>query len=112
MTKRPRYPFVWLGVPLALIFLFSIGPLVLLMLGGAVAGALGCDMPIAATAPCLFMGADLSDAMAIAVFFGYLAFFTVPTGTTLLGIWLVVAIIVTLVWWLRWRRAAQPGPSR
>jgi hypothetical protein len=106
MTARPRYPFVWLGLPLALIILFTIGPLVVLLLGGAVAGALGCNMPIAATAPCLFMGADLSEAMAIAVFFGYLAFWTVPTGTTLLGIWLVVAVIVTLIWLLRRRRAA------
>jgi hypothetical protein len=52
------------------------------------------------------MGADLSDAMSIAVFFGYLAFFTVPAGTTLLGIWLVITVIVTLIWWLRWRRVA------
>jgi hypothetical protein len=86
--------------------LFSFGPLVALLLGGAVAGALGCNMPIAATAPCLFMGADLGDALAIAVFFGYLAFWTVPTGKTLLGIWLIAAIIVTLVWLLRRRRAA------
>jgi hypothetical protein len=106
MSARPHYPFVWLGLPLALIMLFSFGPLVALLLGGAVAGALGCNMPIAATPPCLFMGADLSDALAIAVFFGYLAFWTVPTGTTLLGIWLIAAIIVTLVWLLRRRRAA------
>jgi hypothetical protein len=106
MNKRPRYPFVWLGLPLALIILFTIAPLVLLLLGGAVAGALGCNMPIAATAPCLFMGADLNEAIAIAVFFGYLAFWTVPTGTTLLGIWLVVAVMVTLIWLLRRRHAA------
>ena len=67
MNKRPRYPFVWLGLPLALIILFTIGPLVLLLLGGAVAGALGCNMPIAATAPCLFMGADLNEAVEIAL---------------------------------------------
>jgi hypothetical protein len=106
MTARPRYPFVWLGVPLALIILFTIGPLVVLLLGGAVAGALGCNMPIAASAPCLFMGADLSEAMSIEVFFGYLAFWTLPAGTTLLGIWLFVAVIVTLVWSVRRRRAA------
>jgi hypothetical protein len=106
MTARQRYPFVWLGLPLALIILFTIGPLVVLLVGGAVAGALGCNMPIAAPAPCLFMGANLSEAMAIAVFFGYLAFWTVPAGTTLLGIWLVVAVIVTLIWLVRWRRVA------
>jgi hypothetical protein len=106
MTARPRYPFVWLGLPLALIIFFTIGPLVILLLGGALAGALGCNMPIAATAACLFMGADLSEAMSIAVFFGYLAFWTLPAGTTLLGIWLVVAVIVTLIWLVRWRRAA------
>jgi hypothetical protein len=106
MTVRPRYPFVWLGVPLALILLFAIGPLLALLAGGAVADALGCRMPVAASEPCLFMGMNLADALSIAVFFGYLAFWTFPTGTTLLGLWLVAAVIVTLVWWLRWRRAA------
>lgn len=106
MTARPRYPFVWLGVPLGLILLFTIGPLIALLVGGVVADALGCSMPIAASAPCLFMGVNLADALSIAVFFGYLAFWTVPTGTPLLGIWLFTAVIVTLVWWLRRRRAA------
>ncbi len=105
MSARPHYPFVWLGLPLALIILFTIGPFVALLLGGAVASALGCNMPISGSTPCLFMGADLSEALAIAVFSGYLAFFTFPTGTTLLGIWLVAAVIVTLVWLLRQRRA-------
>jgi hypothetical protein len=106
MTARPRYPFVWLGVPLGMILLFSYGPLAALLLGGAVADALGCSMPIAGSEPCLFMGVDLADGLIYAVFFGYLAFWTLPTGTTLLGIWLVTAVIVTLVWLLRRRRAA------
>jgi hypothetical protein len=106
MTPPPRYPFVWLGVPLALILLFTIGPLIALLAGGAVADALGCSMPIAASEPCLFMGVNLADALSIAVFFGYLAFWTIPTGTTLLGLWFVAAVIVTLVWWVRRQRAA------
>jgi hypothetical protein len=106
MTVRRRYPFVWLGVPLGLILLFTIGPLAALLLGGAFAGALGCSMLISASEPCLFMGVDVADTLNIAVFFGYLAFWTLPTGITLLGIWLVAAVIVSLVWWLRRRRAA------
>jgi hypothetical protein len=106
MTAPPRYPFVWLGVPLGLILLFSIGPLVALLIGGAIAGALGCSMPIAASEPCLFMGVNLADALTIAVFFGYLAFWTLPTGAPLFGIWFGAAVIVTLVWWLRRRRPA------
>jgi hypothetical protein len=103
MTMRPRYPFVWLGIPLALILLLTIGPLAALLLGGAVADALGCSMPISADTTCLFMGVDLSGALTIAVALGYMAFFTFPMGTTLLGIWLVAAVIVTAVWWLRRR---------
>ena len=106
MIARPRYPFVWLGVPLGLILLFTIGPLAVLSLGGAVAEVLGCTMPIdAAGGPCPFMGVDLATFLAVAVAFGYLAFFTLPAGSTLLGIWLVVTVIVTLAWLLRRRRA-------
>lgn len=106
MTAPPRYPFVWLGVPLGLILLFTIGPLAALLLGGVIADALGCGMPISASEPCLFMGFDLADALTIAVFFGYLGFWTLPMGTVLLGIWLIATVIVTMVWWLRRRRAA------
>jgi hypothetical protein len=110
MNARPRYPFVWLGVPLGLILLFTIGPLAMLLLGGAVAQALGCTMPIdAAGGPCQFMGVDLTTFLSVAVAFGYLAFFTFPAGSTLLGIWLVAAVIVTLVWLLRRRRANSSG---
>jgi hypothetical protein len=110
MIVRPRYPFVWLGVPLGLILLFTIGPFAALLLGGAVAEVLGCTMPIdAAGGPCPFMGVDLATFLAVAVAFGYLAFFTFPTGTTLLGIWLVAAVIVTLFWLLRRRRANSNG---
>jgi hypothetical protein len=108
MTSRPRYPFVWLGVPLGLILLFTIGPTAALLLGAAAAKTLGCDIPISATDPCLFLGVDLSAALTIAVVSGYLAFVTIPTGLTLLGVWFAVAVIVTLVWWLRCRRAERP----
>ena len=110
MTVRPRYPFVALGVPLGLLLLFAFGPTVILLTGGMVAGALGCAMPIdAAVEPCSFMGVDLATFLAVAVLCGYLAFFTVPTGITLLGVWLLAAVIVTLVWWLRRWRANSNG---
>ena len=110
MTVRQRYPFVALGVPLVLLLLFAFGPTVILLTGGMVADALGCAMPIdAAAGPCPFMGVDLATFLAVAVAFGYLAFFTFPTGTTLLGVWLLAAVIVTLVWWLRRWRASSNG---
>ena len=106
MSTKVRYPFVALGVPLVLLLLFAFGPMVILLIGGLVAGALGCTMPIdAAAGPCAFMGVDLATFLAVAVAFGYLAFLTFPVGTTGLAIWFAVAIVVTLVWWLRRRRA-------
>ena len=75
MTVRPRYPFVALGVPLVLLFLFAYGPIVILLIGGMAAGALGCTMPIDSPAgPCPFMGVDLTTFLAVAVASGYLAF--------------------------------------
>jgi hypothetical protein len=104
MSSRGRYPFLWLGAPLVLILLFAFGPLALLLAGGVVADALGCTMPISAIAPCPFMGFDLAGLLAVAVAFGYFAFVTVPAGTTALAVWFVVAVAVTLAWWLRRRR--------
>lgn len=107
-----RYPFVALGVPLVLLLLFAFGPTLILLIGGALAGALGCKMPIDTTAgPCPFMGVDLATFFSVAVAFGYLAFFTLPIGLTLLGLWLGAAVITTLLWGLRrWR--ATSGQNR
>jgi hypothetical protein len=105
MTTLSRYPFVWLGVPFGLILLFTFGPTAALMFGAAAAQTLGCNVPISATEPCLFLGVDLSGAVIVAILMGYLAFFTLPIGVTLRQIWFAVAMIVTLVWWLRRRRA-------
>jgi hypothetical protein len=111
VTKGPRYPFVALGVPLVLLLLFTFGPTVILLVGGMVGDALGCRLPIeGAVGPCPFMGVDLAPFFSVAVAFGYLAFFTFPTGLSLLGIWLGAAVIVTLVWGLRRWRAGTPSP--
>jgi hypothetical protein len=107
MNTKPHYPFVALGVPLVLLVLLTLGPIVILLTGGMVADALGCAMPIdAAAGPCPFLGVDLATFLGIAVAFGYLSFLTFPVGTAGLAIWFAAAIIVTLVWWLRRRRAA------
>jgi hypothetical protein len=116
MIVRPRYPFVALGVPLVLLLLFTLGPIIILLTGGMVADALGCTIPISAAGPCPFMGVDIATSLALAVAFGYLAFFTFPAGTALLGLWLVAAAIVTLVWSLRRKRervnCQKGGPNR
>jgi hypothetical protein len=110
MTSRTRYPFVALGVPFVLLLLFTLGPMVILLIGGMVADALGCTMPIdTGGGPCPFMGVDLATFLAVAVAFGYLSFLTIPAGTTGLAIWFVAAIIVTLLWCLRRGRANANG---
>ena len=107
-SRGPRYPFAWLGVPLGPILLFTFGPTVSLWLAAAVSIMLSCNNPISATEPCLFMGFDLAGPVLVAMRFGFLGLVTLPVGTTLLEIWFVAAVIVTLVWWLRrWRANAN-----
>jgi hypothetical protein len=105
-SRGPRYPFAWLGVPLVLLLLFTIGPYVALILGLAVAGVLGCyGPPISATDSCIFMGVDLSGPIGL---IGFLTLVTIPIGSVLLAIWLGIAVIVTLIWFLlRWRANAN-----
>jgi hypothetical protein len=106
MSARRRHPFVWLGVTFVLIALFVTAPLISLFIGGGIADAVGCTLPISGVAACPFMGIDLSDALAIMVFIGYLGFLTIPMAATLFTVWLIVGSIVTLVWWWRGRREA------
>ncbi len=105
MSTRRGHPFWWLGIAFVLIALFVTAPFISLFIGGGIADALGCALPISSTAPCLFMGADLADALAIMVFIGYLGFVTIPLATTIFAIWLVIACIVTFIWW--WRRRQE-----
>jgi hypothetical protein len=68
------------GVPLVLILLFAYGPMLVLLIGGLVASAHGCSLPIDGSAgPCVFMGVDLATFLAFAVVCGCLSFFTYPT---------------------------------
>jgi hypothetical protein len=106
MSTRRGHPFWWLGIAFILLALFIAAPLISLFVGGGIADALGCTLPISSTAPCLFMGVDLADALAIIVFLGYLGFVTIPLATPLFAIWLVIACIVTFIWWWRRRREA------
>ncbi|HZC55601.1 MAG TPA: hypothetical protein VE396_06075 [Xanthobacteraceae bacterium] len=106
MSARRGHPFHWLGITFVLIALFVAAPLISLFIGGGIADALGRTLPISSAAVCPFMGVDLSDALTVMVFIGYLAFWTVPMATTLFAVWLVIAGIVTLVWWWRRRREA------
>ena len=105
MSTRPHYPLFWLGLPLVLILLFAFGPLALLLAGGLVADTLGCTMPISGAAPCLFMGVDLAEWLAVAVAFGYFGFVTMPIGATALAIWFAVAVVVAVIWLFRRRSA-------
>ena len=96
--------FILLTVSLLSIVLFTVGPLISLFTAGAIANAAACAVPLSSTAPCPIMGIDVGDTLTLMVFVGYLAFFTVPVGKTLLMIWAAVACIVTSVWWFQSRR--------
>ena len=107
MSARRGYPFRWLVITFVLIALFIAAPLISLFIGGGIADALGCTLPISNIAACPFMGIDLGDALTIVGFIGSLAFWTIPMATTLFAIWFVVVCIVTLVWWWRRQREAS-----
>ncbi len=105
MSARRGHPFWWLGIAFVLIALFITAPFISLLIGGGMAGALGCSLPISSTAPCLFMGIDLAGTLAVMVFIGYLGLVTIPLATTFFTIWLVIACVVTFIWW--WRRQRE-----
>jgi hypothetical protein len=103
-TKKSRAA-VWLSVTFILILLITAVPLIVSFTGGGVASALGCQGSMEISPPCTFMGGDISQTLTVMIFMGYFAFYSLPFGTFLLTIWVIVACVVVLVRWLHRRRA-------
>ena len=62
-------------------------PLVVAILGAAMAGVLGCLVSEAGPTPCFVAGFDWGDLLLNMVMMGWLALVSVPILTVILGVW-------------------------
>ena len=62
-------------------------PLVVAILGAAMAGVLGCPVSEAGPTPCFVAGFDWGELLLNMVMMGWLALVSVPILTVILGVW-------------------------
>jgi hypothetical protein len=104
MGAKQGHPFVWLGAAFVVIVLLAAMPVISALISGAIAGALGCQLNEGGAPPCPLMGVDLGEMLVVMFVLGWFAFVTLPLGAVALAVWLIVACLITFVWWRRRRR--------
>ena len=102
--NRKRFPFGWYALALALIILFTVAPLLSILLSSAIAEANGCVLNEGGANPCVIGGTDWGHTLATMFVLGWLMFLTLPVGALAFVIWLIV-LVVHLVTRSRRRRA-------
>ena len=65
-------------------------PLVVAILGAAMAGVLGCQVSEAGSTPCFVAGFDWGNLLLNMVMMGWLALVSVPILSVILGLWAVL----------------------
>lgn len=89
------------------IIVLALSPLLATMVAGSIANANGCDLDEGSIHPCVVNGRDIGRDLYTWAMLGWLGIATVPLGLAVLGIYLAVVIVVSLIRWAR-RRKAQP----
>jgi hypothetical protein len=96
----------WLGLTLILILLITAAPTIVSFAAVGIGSALDCPGIMEVSAPCMFLGSDISGTLTLMIFMGYFAFVTIPFGEFLLLIWAIVACVVAVLRWRQRRHAA------
>lgn len=72
--------------------LYTVGPVLLMLLASAVASANGCQLNEAAVHPCVVWGVDVGGVMTLMFVGAWLAYFTLPTGALALIVFSIYVI--------------------
>lgn len=92
---------------LIVILVFTLGPLISVMLAGLIGDANGCMVNEGGPNACLVGGIDMGETLYIMTVLGWLMFVTLPLGGVALLVWLISLIATIFVR----RRAASRNPA-
>jgi hypothetical protein len=89
------------------ILLLAFSPFIGAMAAGTIANANGCQLDEGSVHPCVVNGRDIGQSLYTFGVLGWLGLATIPIGLSVLGIYLVLALVYYLVKWFRKSQARQ-----
>lgn len=97
MGAPQRFGMKGYWIALVAISVFSVLPLISMLLAGAIATANGCAIG-SAPSPCIILGADWGEALYTLALLSWLMFFTFPAAFVLFIIWMIVLTVHRIAW--------------
>ena len=97
MDQPRRFGMKGYWIALVAIAVFSILPLISVLVASGIAGANGCVIGGSPT-PCIILGADWGEALYTMALLSWLMFFTFPAAFVLFIIWMIVLTVHRIAW--------------
>ena len=76
-----------------LIVLWTVSPILSVLIAGAVASGYGCQLDEGGVHPCVVLGTDVGELLNTMFVAGWFFFFTIPSGLVLAVVFLIVVLI-------------------
>ena len=93
-----RFPWLVYWLVFAVLVIFTILPMVSVVIASIIAENHGCALDEGSMHPCLVNGADWSETLYTMFVLGWLMLVTLPLGGGALLVWLIVLVIHHIAW--------------
>ena len=105
---RRRFPWLTYGVIWAGILVFTLLPLISMLIASAIAEANGCQLDEGSMHACMIDGSDWGETLYVMAVAAWLMFFIFPAGGAAFCVWLVILIIHRIAWGKRQTEVSRP----
>ena len=105
---RRRFPWLTYGVIWGVILVFTLLPLISMLIASAIAEANGCQLDEGSMHACMIGGSDWGETLYVMAVAAWLMFFTFPAGGAAFCVWLVILIIHRIAWGKRQTELSRP----
>ena len=95
-VRRFPWPVYWLVF--AVLVIFTILPIVSVVIASSIAESHGCALDEGSVHPCLVNGADWGETLYTMGVLGWLMLATLPLGGGALLVWLIIVVIHRIAW--------------
>ena len=98
LPKRKRFPWVPYWIVFTLIALFTLAPIISVVICGVIANAYGCKVDEGSVHPCIVNGQDYGHLLYTLGVSGWFMLVTLPVGGLAGAAWLVTLILHRAKW--------------